>query len=337
MPKVKQAAEKKYIREADYETIKYFNEKKKYPVIELCAILKINRSSYYKWLNKKPLDKEDEDKKILEIIQKRAEENNRVFGYRKMKYVVEKELRKTVNKKRIYRLMSLNDLGSVYRKKKKRYPRVKPEQTASNKLSRDFNASRSNEKWCTDITEIKYKGISSKLYISSIMDLYDRSIVGLCVSTRNDTILVNNTFQMAIAANPDAHPLFHSDRGFQYTRRVFQKQLNDQGIEQSMSRVGHCIDNGPMESFQGIIKDILFIRHPDLKTLEELEEAVYETFDYYMNEYPQERFNGKTAAEVRKEAMESNKCIQYPIKTNPAIERFWSEIETKKEASQING
>jgi hypothetical protein len=58
----------------------------------------------------------------------------------------------------------------------------------------------------------------------------------------------------ALEANPDAHPLFHSDRGFQYTNRVFHHKLEQKGITQSMSRVGCCIDNGPMEGFWGILK-----------------------------------------------------------------------------------
>ena len=58
----------------------------------------------------------------------------------------------------------------------------------------------------------------------------------------------------ALAANPDAHPLFHSDRGFQYTTRVFHDKLAAAGMTQSMSRVGKCIDNGPMEGFWGILK-----------------------------------------------------------------------------------
>lgn len=53
---------------------------------------------------------------------------------------------------------------------------------------------------------------------------------------------------------PDAHPLFHSDRGFQYTNRVFHTKLERAGMTQSMSRVGKCIDNGPMEGFWGILK-----------------------------------------------------------------------------------
>ena len=79
-------------------------------------------------------------------------------------------------------------------------------------------------------------------------------IVSFVLSERNDNPLVFKTLDKAIQANPDAHPLFHSDRGFQYTNRTFHHKLVQAGMTQSMSRVAHCIDNGPMEGFWGILK-----------------------------------------------------------------------------------
>ena len=58
----------------------------------------------------------------------------------------------------------------------------------------------------------------------------------------------------AVQANPEAHPIFHSDRGYQYTSRVFHQKLVKAGMIQSMSRVAKCLDNGPMEGFWGILK-----------------------------------------------------------------------------------
>ena len=106
------------------------------------------------------------------------------------------------------------------------------------------------------MTEFKwYEGIEvHKVYLSAILDLYDRRIVSFVIRDRNDNPLVFDTFDLAAAANPDATPLFHSDRGFQYTNRVFHQKLVDAGMTQSMSRVGKCIDNGPMEGFWGILK-----------------------------------------------------------------------------------
>lgn len=75
------------------------------------------------------------------------------------------------------------------------------------------------------------------------------------LSEHNDNSLVFETFDKAVVVNPDAHPLFHSDRGSQYTSRTFHQKLEEAHMTQSMSRVGHCIDNGPMEGFWGILID----------------------------------------------------------------------------------
>ena len=92
------------------------------------------------------------------------------------------------------------------------------------------------------------------MYLSAILDLYDRRIVTYVISDHNDNPLVFTTFDKAIAANPEASPLCHSDRGFQYTHRDFHTKLEAAGMTQSMSRVAKCIDNGPMEGFWGILK-----------------------------------------------------------------------------------
>ena len=131
-----------------------------------------------------------------------------------------------------------------------------PQHIAKNLLNRDFHADKPNEKWLTDVTEFKwYEGIEKhKIYLSAILDLYDKRIVSFVIRDSNDIPLVFETFDAAVAANPDAHPLFHSDRGFQYTNRAFFSKLEAAGITQSMSRVGKCIDNGPMEGFWGVLK-----------------------------------------------------------------------------------
>lgn len=94
----------------------------------------------------------------------------------------------------------------------------------------------------------------NKLYLSAILDLCDRRIVSLVFRDTNDSVLVHETLAQALAANPDTHPLFHSDRGFRHTTRVFHDKLTTAGMTQSMSRASKCIDNGLMEGFWGIPK-----------------------------------------------------------------------------------
>ena len=160
-----------------------------------------------------------------------------------------------------------------------------------------------------------------KLYLSAILDLYDLTPVSWVVSRRNDNKLVLDTFEQAIQNNPDAKPIFHSDRGFQYTSRVFQGNLQKQGMTQSMSRVGHCIDNGPTENFWGIVKSEMY--YPNTFTDEDsLRNAIADYMSFYSNERIQERFKGKTPAEVRAEALITDTPAQYPILVNKRIQKY---------------
>ena len=131
-----------------------------------------------------------------------------------------------------------------------------PQYIAENILNREFTAKAPNEKWLTDVTEFHYYiGIEKhKVYLSAILDLYDRRIVSYVIRDKNNNALVFDTVDNALLRNPGAQPLFHSDRGFQYTNRTFHTKLVNAGIIQSMSRVAKCIDNGPMEGFWGILK-----------------------------------------------------------------------------------
>lgn len=157
-----------------------------------------------------------------------------------------------------------------------------PQHIAENVLNREFHADKPNEKWLTDVTEFKwYEGIKKhKVYLSAILDLYDRRIVSFVIRDSNDNPLVFDTFDAAVAANPDAHPIFHSDRGFQYSNRTFFYKLEAAGMTQSMSRVARCIDNGPMEGFWGILKRERYYgkRFIDRETLVKMIEGYV---DYY--------------------------------------------------------
>ena len=182
-----------------------------------------------------------------------------------------------------------------------------------------------NQKWVTDVSEFKY-GVGEddkkgKLYLSVILDLCDRRPVAFVYSTRNDNPLVFKTFDKAIEENPDARPIFHSDRGFQYTSRVFHKKLLDQEMQQSMSRSGHCIDNGPTEGFWGIIKTEMYQMY-EITDEASLRHAIKDYLRFYAEERPQDRFHCKTPLEVRTEALICKTPMVYPIPENKRIKKF---------------
>ena len=220
----------------------------------MCKTLDLPRSSYYKWVNRVVPEKEKQDNELASIIIEYNESYDGILGYRRMTDYINHFNHTNYSQNYIHRLMQMLRVHARIRRKKSNYKKVKPEQIGENILARDFKADYPNQKWCTDVTEFKVPRQKHKLYLSAIIDLYDRSIVSHVISKSNNNKLVFDTFDLALKANPGAKPLFHSDRGFQYTSKQFKLKLDEAGMIQSMSRVGRCIDNGPMEGFWGILK-----------------------------------------------------------------------------------
>ena len=269
-------------QEDSYIAIQYLNETEKYPIEKLCERLHVCRSAYYKWLKRKPSQHQTTNEQLLEWIKELYEEQNGILGYRQMTIAINRIHGTKYNQKRIRRLMQILHLKSVCRKKKYNYIKSTPEVTAENVLNREFYADAPNEKWLTDVTEFKYYvgEDTKKLYLSAILDLYDRRIVSYKIGDSNNQQLVFDTFDEAIKNNPTAHPLFHSDRGFQYTSKAFHKKLMRAGMRQSMSRVGRCIDNGPMEGYWGILKSEMYYLRK-FTTQEELTKAIEDYILFY--------------------------------------------------------
>lgn len=307
--------------ESEYLAIKYFSNKKQWSINWMCRQLGISRAAYYKWTRRSVPSQELENIKLAEIIKEYDERFGHILGYRRMTAWINHFNHTSYYKNRVHRIMKKLGIHSVIRKKKKKYKSSTPETIADNKLSRDFYATNPNEKWVTDVTEFKVPGVKKKLYLSAIIDLYDRSTVSYVISGRNDNKLVFKTFDKSIASNPDAKPIFHSDRGFQYTSKVFQRKLKEQEMQQSMSRVGHCIDNGPTEGLWGIIKSEMY-RTYAVTDETSLRFAIKDYLRFYNEERPQERYGCKTPSEVRAEALVSSSPREYPIPVNKRIQKY---------------
>ena len=203
-----------------------------------------------------------------------------------------------VNVKRVRRLMHILGLKSIIRKKRPDYIKSTPEITAENVLKRDFRATVPFEKWLTDVTEFKYYFGSEvkKLYLSAILDLYDRRIIAYKIGDSNNNELVFTTFDEARILYPNAKPIFHSDRGFQYTNKVFHQKLVDAGMTQSMSRVGKCLDNAPMEGWWGILKSEMYYLKK-FTSRESLISAIENYIHFYNTRRYQKRLNCMTPCE----------------------------------------
>ena len=307
--------------ESKYLAIKYYHVEKGWSIEWMCKQLEISRAAYYKWLHRDAPEQEAENIKLAGLIREYDERFHHILGYRRMTSWINHFNHTNYSSKRVHRIMKKLNIHAAIRKKKKKYNSSTPETTAENKLKRDFNATAPNEKWSTDVTEFKVPGEKKKLYLSAILDLYDKYPVSYVISCRNDNRLVFRTYDKAIASNPDAKPIFHSDRGFQYTSKVFQQKLKEQEIEQSMSGVGHCIDNGPTEGFWGIIKTEMYQMY-DITDEESLRFAINDYMRFYSDERPQDRYYCKTPLEVRTEALASDNPKEYPIPENKRIKKY---------------
>ena len=217
----------------------------------------VSRAAYYKWLHRGIPAYEVENERIAEEIEK-IHMASPDMGYRRIRDDLERYHGIKVNDKRVLRICRKKGIKSTIKYSSNGCTRqaANPQFIAENVLNRDFTAEAPNQKWLTDVTEFKYYvGIElHKVYLSAILDLFDRRIVSFVIRNSNNNALVFDTFDAAIAENPGATPLCHSDRGFQYTNRKFHVKLKAAGMTQSMSRVARCIDNGPMEGFWGILK-----------------------------------------------------------------------------------
>ena len=217
----------------------------------------VARSSYNKWASGKLGRRVAENEQIADSIEEIHRENPDK-GYRRINDDLRHDRHIYVNDKRVLRICRAKNIKSTIKYSNHGCTRhaKDPQYLAENILDRQFYSSRPNEKWLTDVTEFKwYEGMKvHKIYLSAILDLYDRRVVAFVIGERNDNPLVFKTFDRALQKYPGAHPLLHSDRGFQYTNRTFHYKLEKAGMVQSMSRVAHCIDNGPMEGFWGILK-----------------------------------------------------------------------------------
>ncbi|NSB44413.1 transposase InsO family protein [Clostridium saccharoperbutylacetonicum] len=263
----------------------------------MCEIAMISRSSFYKWANHEKSTLENENKMLVDEIIKIYEDVDGIYGYRRMTMNLNRKLGENFNHKRIYRLMKVAGLQSVIRRKKKRYIKSIPQQVAENILNRKFTADKPNQKWLTDVTEFKY-GNSKKAYLSAILDLNDNSIVSYVLGHSNNNELVFKTLDLALTASPGAKPILHSDRGFQYTSYGFKRKLTLAEMTQSMSRVGKCIDNGPMEAFWGILKCEKYYLYK-YDTYDELSNAIDDYISFYNNKRLQKRLNGLSPLEFR--------------------------------------
>lgn len=181
--------------------------------------------------------------------------------------------------------------------------------TADNIISRDFSASRPDEKWTTDVSQFNLT--FGKCYLSPILDMYTNEIISYDLSLHPNYEQITNMLDKAFQKHPDVTGLiFHSDQGWQYQMRHYAETLKNHGIIQSMSRKGNCIDNCIMETFFGRMKTEMFYGHEkEYPTFEQFSKAVDEYIYYYNNQRIQKKTKWMPPVLFRKASIPNNSVI----------------------------
>ena len=274
------------------------------------------RSDYYYWKDR--IDPDTKNSDLIDAITAIYTDNHKRYGYRRITLQLKNE-GWTVNHKAVKRLMSkLNLYGITPRAKYKSY-KGDFNGTVDNKLLykrvdtknhrteyiRDFSTTNVNEKWTTDVSEFHIA--AGKLYLSPILDMYNREIVSYNISRSPSYVQIKDMLTKAFDRFDDlSNLIFHSDQGWQYQMFHYHKELRERGITQSMSRKGNCLDNSPMENFFGKMKNEMFYGHEyEFKTLEQLQKAMEEYIEYYNNERIQVKLKGLTPCQARNQSLYS--------------------------------
>ncbi|MEH7181370.1 IS3 family transposase [Neobacillus vireti] len=272
--------------------------KNQYEVVELVKVADIPRSTYYYW--EKRLNQADKYHSVKEAIKEIFHEHKGRYGYRR----ITKELKKRGfyhDPKTINSLMNEMGIKCMVRMKKYKSYKGNVGKIAPNVLNRDFTAENMNEKWVTDVTEIHLFG--EKRYLSPVLDLCNGEIVAYSVMSRPVYKLVGDMLDQAIERlQPGDQVILHSDQGWHYQMRQYQKKLEQHQITQSMSRKGNCLDNAVMENFFGLLKsELLYLQEFD--SIEQFERELADYIHYYNHKRMKAKLKDLSPVEYRTQVL----------------------------------
>lgn len=226
-----------------------------YHVEQMCRLLGVSRSGYYAQLGREESRRERASRELSERIREAFVESGGTYGSVRLVRHFQRA-GENLSRSRVARLMKRAHL--VPKKARSLRPqqaasRPAPERIAQNLLSREFGATRINQKWVGDITYIQT--MEGWLFLAVILDLFSRRVIGWAFGEKIDSLLAQRAFQMALdERRPEKGLLHHTDRGCQYSSASYLQTLQQAGVLVSMSRAGNPIDNAVAESFFSTLK-----------------------------------------------------------------------------------
>lgn len=257
------------------------SERAKYPVKQLCRVLEISQSHYYRWRSGWISRKAQRDAELAGEVKRVFDEHQKRYGNRRIVEELQRDGFR-VGRHRVARLMRENCLKA----KMKRRFRITTDSNhgqsiAPNILEQRFDVDSPNQVWAGDVTYLRTT--DGWLYLAVIIDLCSRKVVGWSMNTRLKKELCLDALQMALwRRRPDKGLLHHSDRGSQYTSSDYREALEKASVSCSMSRRGNCWDNAVVESFFSTLKRELFLNEPPMGRLL-TSQAVFEYIEAYYN------------------------------------------------------
>ena len=260
----------------------------------------VARSTFYYHIKRKDIDKYQSEKaEITEIFN----ENKGRYGYRRITALL-KANGHCINHKTVLKLMrTLNLKGKQQKNGKYHSYRGEVGKVADNLLNREFHAKKPFEKLTTDVTE--FKVCDNKVYLSPVMDLYNREIISYSISTSPNLWQIREMLDGLFKKMPsDARPIFHSDQGWQYQHAEYQRLLKEHNITQSMSRKGNCMDNGAMENFFGKLKVEMFYGEK-FESVNAFIEELKRYINYYNNDRISLKLKGMSPVQYRTHSLAS--------------------------------
>jgi putative transposase len=247
----------------------------------MCRVLEVSRSGYYDWVDRPQSDRVKRHRYLTVRIRQAHIASRKIYGLPRIhKELVDQGER--VGKNTVACLMREESIQSrVYKRFVVTTDSRRTKKPAENILGGLFKSDKANRKWVSDVTFIPTR--KGWLYLSAIMDLYSRMIVGWSMGEKNSTELVEDALKMAAAHRGDIRGvLLHSDQGVQYASTSYQQLLSDLGIICSMSRKGNCWDNAPMESFFHSLKTE-WVGFEDYKTRSEARISLFDYIELFYN------------------------------------------------------
>ena len=245
----------------------------------LCGLIGVSTSGFYAWLTRRPSSRKVQDQRLKSKISEIHQRSRGTYGSPRILAEL-KFLGERTSRKRVQRLMK--ELG-VFGASRRRWVTTTTRdhsRPAPDLVKRSFVAQRPNQLWVADITYIPtWEGF---LFLSVVLDVYSRKIVGWAMATHLKTELVLSALTMALNQRKPEDVIHHSDQGCQYTSISFGLRCKEAGVRPSMGTVGDCYDNAMCESFFATLECEL-LQRTRFKTREEAELSIFEFIEGWYN------------------------------------------------------